>query len=125
MVLLMRARVQAHGVEEGHHRVVVGEQIGLVDAKLVIEDIEELALYPTDVTLAEDTGAKCPVDVLECGVIAVLKAEGGRSGMMSVGDMDRNEETHTLFARISAPRKTRSHAHCSRAIWRCGFARST
>lgn len=40
------------------------EDVVFIEAKLEVEDIEELALYPTNITFAKDTGAKCPVNVL-------------------------------------------------------------
>ena len=63
------------GVCEGHDGGVVGKDILLGDAEFEIEDVEELALYPADVALAEDPGAERPVDVLEGGVVQVLKCE--------------------------------------------------
>ena len=47
------AGVEAGWVDERDDGVVVGEEVGLVDGELVVEDIEELALYPADVALAE------------------------------------------------------------------------
>lgn len=44
--------------------VVVCEEVVLLERKLKVEDIEELALDAANITLAEDTGAECPVDVL-------------------------------------------------------------
>lgn len=48
-----------------------------MNAQLVIEHIEELALYPANIALSKDTGAECPVHVLERGVVAVLEMKGG------------------------------------------------
>ena len=45
------------------HNIVFG------DAQLEIKDVEELALYPADVTLAKHTSAHSPVYVLERRVI--------------------------------------------------------
>ena len=61
------------GVREREESVVVCEEIGFRDGKLEIEDIEELTLDAADVTLAKDASAECPVDILECGVIQVLR----------------------------------------------------
>jgi hypothetical protein len=44
---------------------VVRHNIVFGDAQLEIEDVEKLALYPTDVTLAKHTSAHSPVHVLE------------------------------------------------------------
>ena len=63
------------GLREGDDSVVVREEIGLSESELVVEDVEELALYPADIPLAEDTSAESPVYVLECGVIEVLERE--------------------------------------------------
>jgi hypothetical protein len=41
-------------------------------AQLEIEDIEEFALDPADITFAEYTSADCPVHVFERGIIQVL-----------------------------------------------------
>jgi hypothetical protein len=48
----------------GDKSFVVGEEVGFSDAKFEVEDIKELALNTAYVTLAEDTGTECPVDVL-------------------------------------------------------------
>ena len=73
----MRALVEADalGLGEGEDGVVVREEVGLGEAELVVEDVEELALDPPDVPLAEDSGAERPVDVLEGGVIQVLQED--------------------------------------------------
>ena len=115
---VVRPGEDAGGVDERHDGVVVREEVGFGDAELEVEDVEELTLDTPDVALAEDPGAERPVDVLQCGIVQVL--QGGISMILD----DVGECEHTLFARMSAPRKTRSLAHCSRAIWRCGFARS-
>ena len=108
------------GAGEGEEGVVVREEVGFGDAELEVEDVEELTLDAPDIPLAEDPGAERPVDVLQCRVVQVL--QGGVS--MNLDDVGAYECERTLFARMSAPRKTRSLAHCSRAIWMCGFARS-
>ena len=99
---------------------VVGEEVGLGEAELVVEDVEELALDAADVALAKDPGAERPVDVLERGVVEVLQVPAP-SGPLSGC---RREQVRTLLEQMSAPRKTRSHAHSSSESWRCGFARS-
>lgn len=48
------------------------EDILLGDAEFEVEDVEELALYPADVALAEDARAQCPMHVLQCRVVGVL-----------------------------------------------------
>ncbi|KAJ2957462.1 hypothetical protein NUW54_g14596 [Trametes sanguinea] len=48
---------------------MVGEEVGLRDTEFKVENVEELAFYPADVALAEDPRAKCPVHVLERGVV--------------------------------------------------------
>lgn len=69
----MRASVQSRrGLDERHDRIVVGQDIGLVEGELVVEDIEELALDASDIALAKHTRAECPVDILECRIVAVL-----------------------------------------------------
>ena len=107
-------------MREGHERVVVGEDVCLVDGEFKVEHVEELTLVAANITLAEDPGAERPVDVLQCGIVQVL--QGGVSVILD--DVGEYECERTLFARMSVPRKTRSLAHCSRAIWMCGFARS-
>jgi hypothetical protein len=57
---------------DGREAVVVAEEIVFGDAQLKVEHIEELAFDASDVAFAKDTGAECPVLVLESGVIAVL-----------------------------------------------------
>ena len=52
------------GYEKGDDTVVVCHDIVFGDAQLEIKDIEELALYPANVTLAEHTSAYSPVYVL-------------------------------------------------------------
>ena len=61
------------GAGEGEDGVVVCEDVGLGDGEFEVEDVEELTLDAADVTLAEDASAECPVDILECGVIQVLR----------------------------------------------------
>lgn len=60
------------GMREGHEGVVVGEDVCLVDRELKVEDVEELTLDASDITLAEDPCAECPVDVLKGRVVEVL-----------------------------------------------------
>ena len=63
------------GLGKGHDGIVVGEEVGLGEAELVVEDVEELTLDAADVALAEDSRAERPVDVLEGGVIQVLQED--------------------------------------------------
>ena len=123
MVLVLGVHVRVDVVVrpgEGEECVVVCEEIRFGDAELKVEDVEELALDAANVTLAEDPGAERPVDVLECRVVQVL--QGGVN--MILDDVGECECERTLFARMSAPRKTRSLAHCSSAIWIWGLALS-
>lgn len=62
---------------EGEDGVVMCKEIGFGDGEFEVEDIEELTLDPTDIPLAEDPGAECPVDILECRVIQVLRGKKG------------------------------------------------
>ena len=57
----------------GHDHGVVSKDIAFADGKVEVEDIEELALDPANVALAEYTSAERPVDVLECGIIQILE----------------------------------------------------
>lgn len=104
--------MRARGVSERHNEGVMREDVALCDGEVEVEHIEELALDAADVPFAEDTSAERPVHVFECGVIQVLQwmRMSGREGEIT------DEEIHTLLARMTAPRKTRSWAHCSRAI---------
>ena len=102
------------GLCEGDDSVVVREEVGLSESELVVEDVEELALYPADVALAKDTCAERPVDVLQGRVVAVLREI--EVSVWSEYPRARSEMRRTLLARMSAPKNTRSHAHCSRAI---------
>lgn len=70
VVGVVRVRVVRAG--EGEDGVVVGEDVGLGDGELEVEDVEELTLDPADVALAKDPRAECPVDILEGGVVQVL-----------------------------------------------------
>ena len=61
------------GLGKGHDGVMVGEEVGLSEAELVVEDVEELPLDAADVPLAKDPCAERPVDVLQGGVVTVLQ----------------------------------------------------
>ena len=63
----------ADGCQERHDRVVVCHDVGLADAQLEIEHVQEFALDPADITFAKDSCAHRPVHVLKRGVIQVLK----------------------------------------------------
>ncbi len=54
------------------YSTVMGKDIVLGDAKLEVKDIQELAFYPSDIALAKDSSAKCPMNILECGVVKIL-----------------------------------------------------
>lgn len=72
-------RTPVGGYEKGDDAVVMRHNIIFGDAQLEIKDIEELALYPSNVTLAEHTSAHSPVYVLQRGVIQILRTcESGR-----------------------------------------------
>ena len=43
-----------------------------MQGKLIVEDVQELPLYPAHVALSKYTGAQRPVDVLQRRVIAIL-----------------------------------------------------
>lgn len=51
---------------------MVAQQIRFSNAQLEVKDIEEFALYPTNVTLPKYAGADCPVNVLQRRVIKIL-----------------------------------------------------
>jgi len=59
-------------VNERHDGVVVGHDVSLADAQLEIEHVEEFALNPANIALAEYTGAYSPVHVLERRVIQIF-----------------------------------------------------
>jgi hypothetical protein len=59
-------------VDERHNGVMVGHDVSLADAQLEIKDVEEFALDPANIALAEYTGAHSPVHVLERRVIQIL-----------------------------------------------------
>ncbi len=70
---------------------------------------------------------KRPVHNDQCTFFSVesLRYWGGFNvRSISVTRVRNQAGTHTLLAHMSAPRKTRSHAHSSRESWRCGLARS-
>lgn len=60
------------GYEKGDDTVMVCHDIVFGDAQLEIKDVEELALYPPNVTLAEHTSAHSPVYVLKRRVIQIF-----------------------------------------------------
>lgn len=67
----------ARGGEERHDRVVVCHDVVFADAQLKVEHVQEFALNPADVALAEDSCAHSPVHVLKRGVIEVLRSWSG------------------------------------------------
>lgn len=60
-------------LRERHDCGVVRKDVRFIEAELEVEYVKELALYPANVTLSENTGAESPVDILESGVIGVLE----------------------------------------------------
>ena len=63
------------GAGDGEEGVVVCEEIGLRNGEFPVEDVEELTLDTADVALPENASAERPVDVLERGVVGVLREE--------------------------------------------------
>jgi len=63
-LLDLSARHTALRVDDGHDAVMVAEDIVFLDAELEVEDIEELTLDASNISLAEDTGAECPMYIL-------------------------------------------------------------
>ena len=63
------------GAGDGEEGVVVRKEIGLRNGELPVEDVEELTLDTADVALPENASAERPVDVLERGVVGVLREE--------------------------------------------------
>jgi len=49
---------------DGCKPLMVAEQVCLCDCQLKVQNVEIFAFNAAHVTLAEDAGAKCPVDVL-------------------------------------------------------------
>ena len=72
VALMRKASVRVVGCGAREKRVVVGEEIGLGDGELEVENVEELTLDAADVTLAKYSCAERPVDVLESGVVKIL-----------------------------------------------------
>lgn len=60
-------------VDSVEESLMVAEKVGFCDAELKIQDIEVLSLNTTHIPLAENTSTKCPVHVLQCGIVKVLK----------------------------------------------------
>ena len=69
---MRKASVRVVGCGAREKRVVVGEEIGLGDGELEVENVEELTLDAADITLAKDSCTERPVDVLEGGVVKIL-----------------------------------------------------
>ena len=63
------------GAGDGEEGVVVRKEIGLRNGEFPVEDVEELTLDTADVALPENASAERPVDVLERGVVGVLREE--------------------------------------------------
>jgi hypothetical protein len=64
-------RVGAHSY--GRETIVVAQDIRLEDPKLEIENIKEFSLDAAYIPLAKDTCAKCPMYILKCRVIEILR----------------------------------------------------
>lgn len=58
---------------------VQGEEIGLGNSEIPVEDFDELALDPANVPLAERAGDHRPVDVFERRVVRVLGGDDQRA----------------------------------------------
>ena len=69
--------VGAAGEGRGRNSVqktlMMAENVGFCNAELKVEDIEVFTLDATNVTFAKNTSAKCPMDILECGIIQILQ----------------------------------------------------
>lgn len=102
--------------------IVVAKNIIFENSKLEIEDIKKFPLDAAHIALSKDARAKRPVDVLESGVVEILIISENDQHCWSE---NRQTTIATLLASITAPRKTRSYAHSSRAMCKCGLARST
>ena len=109
------------GMHEGHDRGVMGEDVRFGHSKVEIEHVQEFTFYSPDVAGSEDTRAHCPVNVLQGGVIQVLIAA---QCIISNHTMKLEMAEHTLLARITPPRNTRSKAYWSIAISRWDLALS-
>jgi hypothetical protein len=48
---------------------VVVENVIFGNREIKIKNVEKFSLDSADVTFAEDAGAKCPVNIFECGII--------------------------------------------------------
>lgn len=72
LVGAVRVTGRVHGIEK---TLVVTENVSLCDPELEVKDIEVLALNATDITLAKDTGTKCPVYVLKRRIVEILGSD--------------------------------------------------
>jgi len=52
---------------------VVAQDVILGDLQLKVEHIEVFTLDAADIALAKDTRAECPMNVLECGIVKILR----------------------------------------------------
>lgn len=103
-----RWRGEGNGSKAG----LVRKQLVLRDTEFKVEYIEELAFDPANITLAKDTGANGPVDVLQSRIVEVLEE------WSIIGKAMEKRSVRTLDARIRDPKKTRSMAHSSSAMCR-------
>ena len=66
---MRRSTGVAMRVNQGHDVGVVRKDVCLSNTQFEVEDVQELSLYPANITLAKDTGAESPVNVLKRGII--------------------------------------------------------
>lgn len=106
---------------------MVGQDVILGDREIPVEDLEKLSFDPSDIAFAKDTGAQRPMNVSESRIVSVLGGCKSRQDETTKRNNGSGEAVRklTLAAKISAPRNTRSQAHCSVPIERQGFARWT
>lgn len=102
----------------GQEEVVLRNDIGLSQGKLPVEDFEEFPFYAADVASSKHSGPRRPMDILRRCIVDILNGQS-----ISIGKK-KPENQPTLVATTNAPRKMRSHAHCSNSMNRCGLARS-
>lgn len=91
--------------------MVMGQDVIFGDREVPVKDLEELSFDPAHITLAKNSSAQRPVNVSEGRIIGILG--GYRSSQYETNKERVRGLRCTLAAKISAPRNTRSHAHCS------------
>lgn len=55
--------------EDFREATMVDQQIVFRDLQLKVENVEVFPFNATNVPLAENTCAECPMDILECGIV--------------------------------------------------------